>query len=211
MKRRIFLASGSPRRRELLGMLFSGFEILRPEANEASDERDPALLVTELSRRKARAGREILLREGREANSLIIAADTVVFCAGQILGKPRDVADAERMLRLLSGRRHEVYTGLTVLSNGREVSGCEESGVLFSPMEEAEIAAYARCGEPDDKAGAYAVQGKGAAFIRGIEGSYHNVMGLPVERLYRILKSSFGFSPEELITPEKSVFSDKKV
>ncbi|MBQ7171629.1 MAG: septum formation protein Maf [Clostridia bacterium] len=211
MKRRIFLASASPRRRELLGMLFSDFEILRPEADETSGERDPAALVTELSLRKARAGREILVREGREADSLIIAADTVVFCAGQILGKPQNAADAERMLRLLSGRRHEVYTGLTVLSGGREVSACEESGVLFSPMEEAEIAAYARCGEPDDKAGAYAVQGKGAAFVRGIEGSYHNVMGLPVERLYRILKTSFAFSPEELIAPEKGGFSEKKV
>lgn len=192
-------------------MLFSDFEILRPEADETSGERDPAALVTELSLRKARAGREILVREGREADSLIIAADTVVFCAGQILGKPQNAADAERMLRLLSGRRHEVYTGLTVLSGGREVSACEESGVLFSPMEEAEIAAYARCGEPDDKAGAYAVQGKGAAFVRGIEGSYHNVMGLPVERLYRILKTSFAFSPEELIAPEKGGFSEKKV
>ena len=83
--------------------------------------------------------------------------------------------------------------------------------MLFSPMDEAEIAAYARCGEPDDKAGAYAVQGKGAAFIRGIEGSYHNVMGLPVERLYRILKTSFGFTPNELIGPGKTDFSGKKV
>ena len=198
-RRRIFLASASPRRRELLGMLFSDFEILRPDADETSGEQDPAALVVELSRRKARAGRELLLREGREAGALIIAADTVVFCGGRILGKPKDPEDAERMLRLLSGRRHEVFTGLTVLSGEREVSCAEESGVVFAPLEEAEIRAYARCGEPDDKAGAYAVQGKGAAVLRAVEGSYHNVMGLPVERLYRILKDPFGFSPSELI------------
>lgn len=119
---------------------------------------------------------------------LIVAADTVVWIDGQILGKPRDEAGAASMLRRLSGRSHEVYTGVCVRRGDRVLCECEVSTVRFRPLAEEEIAAYIRSGEPMDKAGAYGAQGLGALFVSSIEGDFFNVMGLPLCRLGQMLK-----------------------
>ena len=119
----------------------------------------------------------------------VIGADTVVSIDGEILGKPHDEADAWRMLELLSGRTHSVFTGVAVISNGKLTTFAEETRVTFFPLDDREIARYIAAGEPFDKAGAYGIQGAGALLVKGIEGDYYNVMGLPAGRLYRLLKS----------------------
>ena len=180
----VILASQSPRRRELLARMgLSGFRTVVPDVDEgACAAPDPGALVEELSLRKALAVRD---REGPEP--IIIAADTVVALEGAVLGKPADPADARRMLSALSGRRHQVYTGLTVLRGGERRTCHEVTEVTFRPLSEAEIDAYISTGEPMDKAGAYGIQGRGALLVEGIAGDYYNVMGLPVCRLGRIL------------------------
>ena len=119
----------------------------------------------------------------------VIGADTVVSIDGEILGKPHDEADAWRMLELLSGRTHSVFTGVAVISNGKLTTFAEETRVTFFTLDDREIARYIAAGEPFDKAGAYGIQGAGALLVKGIEGDYYNVMGLPAGRLYRLLKS----------------------
>ena len=184
----IILASTSPRRRELLSQIgVKDYRILSPDVDEAVDhDMPPDQLVEELSLRKARA---VQAQVGSEA--LIIAADTVVSLEGEVLGKPADETDAFRMLSALSGNRHQVYTGLTVLRGARAVTVHEMTSVTFRELEPQEIVDYIDTGEPMDKAGAYGIQGIGAVLISGIEGDYFNVMGLPVYRLGRVL-ASFG-------------------
>ena len=156
-------------------------------ASGAGEEADPALppdcLVEELSRRKAEA---VQAMAGEDA--LIIAADTVVVLDGAVLGKPEDEAGACRMLSALSGREHQVYTGLTVLRGAKRRTGHEVTAVTFRPLSQEEIAAYLATGEPMDKAGAYGIQGYGALLVSGILGDYYNVMGLPVCRLGQVLQ-----------------------
>ena len=123
---------------------------------------------------------------------MLIASDTTVFCGGEILGKPRDTADARRMLTLLSGRRHEVVSGIWLSLDGREAVSHAVTAVEFAPLTAREIAAYLESGEPFGKAGAYAIQGRAAAFIRGIEGDYFNVVGLPVNRMCELYRDTFG-------------------
>ena len=188
---KIYLASGSPRRRELLTQIGIEYEVLVSEADEECDIKDPALLVEELSKRKAEAVFDSL--EGKEETDyLVIGADTVVAIDGQILGKPSDKKDAEKMIRELSGRAHEVYTGVTLcyLKNGsrNEKTFHEMTKVIFCPMSEDEIHEYAESGEPLDKAGAYGIQGLCAKYIKGIDGDYNNVVGLPIGRLYREMR-----------------------
>ena len=142
--------------------------------------------MAELSLRKAQA-----VRAGADEDDLIIAADTVVALDGAILGKPEDEREAFAMLSALSGNRHRVYTGVTVLQGGRAVTEHEETQVTFRELEPDEISCYIATGEPMDKAGAYGIQGLGALLVAGIQGDYCNVMGLPVFRLGRIL-SGFG-------------------
>ena len=180
----IILASNSPRRRELLGQMgVRDFAVLAPNVDETvEDGLSPAQMVEELSLRKARAA------AGRAgADDLIIAADTVVALEGKVLGKPRDEEDAFAMLSALSGREHHVYTGVTLLRDGRAATGHELTAVRFRALEPQEIRGYIATGEPMDKAGAYGIQGVGALLVEGIRGDYCNVVGLPVFRLGRML------------------------
>lgn len=184
----IILASRSPRRKELLGQMgLRGFKIVSPDVDERVEGNpSPAQMVEELSRRKARA-----VAERADEDDLVIAADTVVALDGAVLGKPEDERGAFSMLSALSGNRHLVYTGVTVLRGERIVTGHEETAVTFRELEPDEINNYIATGEPMDKAGAYGIQGLGALLVSGIEGDYFNVMGLPVYRLGRIL-ADFG-------------------
>lgn len=179
----IILASTSPRRRALLEQIGLKYKLAAPDVDETVDDGlSPAAQVEAISLRKARAVRA---RTGE--NALIIAADTVVSLEGEVLGKPRDETSAFRMLSALSGNRHQVYTGLTVVWGEREITRHEVTTVAFRELDPAEIESYIATGEPMDKAGAYGIQGVGALLVSGIEGDYFNVMGLPVFRLGRIL------------------------
>ena len=184
----MILASQSPRRKELLGQMgLRGFKVTSPEVDETVDEHlPPAQVVEELSRRKAMA-----VARHADGDDLIIAADTVVALEGAVLGKPADQRDAFAMLSALSGNRHYVYTGLTVIQGDQVVTQHECTTVTFRELEPEEISHYIATGEPMDKAGAYGIQGLGAMLVSGIEGDYFNVVGLPIFRLSRIL-AGFG-------------------
>lgn len=185
---RIILASASPRRREILrkaGLKFtidkSGWE------EEVIPGMSPESLARFLSRRKAETV------AARHRNALVIAADTFIVLEGKVLGKPRTKREAKKMLKALSGKSHIVITGLTIIASGsgRTVSRSVKTRVLFRRLRSREIESYIRSGEPFDKAGGYAIQGLGAAFIERIEGDFLNVVGLPLRALARALK---GFS-----------------
>lgn len=189
----IILASQSPRRREILETLGLSFTVITSDADERTDERDPCRLVELLSRRKGEAVRDRLLREGRSlSDTLIISSDTVVAIDGEILGKPKDAEDAKRMLRLYSGRTHEVVSGICLIRGERIAVSHEVTRVSFDEMREEEICGYVEKNEPYDKAGAYAIQGAASAYISGIEGDYFNVVGLPVHRMCRLYFENFG-------------------
>lgn len=191
--RECILASGSPRRREILTNLGLPFTVAVSDVDETTAETEPGRMTEELSARKGRAVRASLTCTGTDtAGKLLIASDTTVFCGGEILGKPRDTADARRMLTLLSGRRHEVVSGIWLSLDGREAVSHAVTAVEFAPLTAREIAAYLESGEPFGKAGAYAIQGRAAAFIRGIEGDYFNVVGLPVNRMCELYRDTFG-------------------
>ena len=180
----IILASGSPRRRELMEMLGLQVKIHPAKGEElARIEDGPAEYVKVLAAAKAREVAALYPPE-----DLVIAADTIVWFENRVFGKPRDPEEACRMLRCLSGRTHEVYTGVCLLRDGREICESERSAVHFRPIGEEEIRRYVATGEPLDKAGAYGAQGMGAVFVRGIEGDFFNVMGLPLCRLDAMLK-----------------------
>jgi len=184
----LVLASQSPRRREILAN--AGFSFVVRPANIPEiplEGEEPAAYVLRLAREKASA-------VPAAPGEFILAADTTVAAAGHILEKPHSVDDAARMLRVLSGRRHEVHTGVCLCHSGREWFGVETTQVHFVPLPESEILAYARSGEPMDKAGGYAIQGLASKFIDRIEGCYFNVVGLPVSLVYRLLKRA-GFPP----------------
>lgn len=169
------------------------FEIVTADTDETSEEKDPHKLVESLSERKGEAVRNLLLRERRDlSNTIIISSDTVVCVDGEILGKPRDEADAKRMLRMLSGRRHEVVSGLCLIGNEKRGVAHEVTEVEFDRMDAETIDRYVRLAKPYDKAGAYAIQGLASAYIRGIRGCYFNVVGLPVHRLNTLYREVFG-------------------
>ena len=187
VKKPLILASASPRRRELLNLLGIPFTCVVSGADEHifdADALSPAELVQCLARQKAEAAASLL-----KSPAVVIGADTIVVLEGRVLGKPADEADARFMLQSLAGRIHEVYTGLCVLESDtqRSISAAERTAVHFGPMTEEEICAYVATGEPMDKAGAYAIQGKCAPYIERIEGCYYNVMGLPLFRLRQVL------------------------
>lgn len=172
----IYLASGSPRRRELLTQIGCSFEVVKSDADEIMDDAlSPAELVKANAASKAQAVASKL-----ETSAAVLGADTVVALDGKIFGKPLDEADAARMLRALSGKKHEVYTGLAFVVNGETYTAAEGTLVEFRELTDEEIAEYIATGEPMDKAGAYAVQGFAAKFIPRIEGSFSNVVGLPL-------------------------------
>ncbi len=184
---KIYLASGSPRRRELLTQIGIEYEVRVSCADESCDITDPAMMVEELSRRKAFAVADELKTEGVK-DYCVIGADTVVALDGEILGKPKDKADAVRMLSELSGRSHDVFTGVTIVYPGVVRIFNERTAVHFSGMTGEEIEEYVSTGDPLDKAGAYGIQGFCARYIKGIDGDYNNVVGLPVGRLYQEMK-----------------------
>lgn len=184
----IVLASASPRRRELLAGIGLEFTVEPAQFDEeAVRAESPEEWVKALARGKAS---EVARRH---PDALVIGADTAVLIDGQVLGKPKDEADARRMLRLLAGRTHRVVTGVALIhrSGGRERTHVESTDVTFGPLSDEQIARYVATGEPMDKAGAYGIQGFGATLVRGVHGCYFNVVGLPLYSLARML-SEFG-------------------
>ena len=181
----IVLASGSPRRRELLERIgVTDFVVRVPEVEENFPEGlSPQEVVSYISREKAEAAAGLCGPE-----DIVITADTMVFLDEQRLGKPRDEAHALEMLTALQGRKHTVCTGVSVCRGTRRLTETESTDVFFRPASEEELRRYIATGEPMDKAGAYGIQGKGALFVADIRGDYFNVMGLPVYRLGLVLK-----------------------
>lgn len=182
MQRPLVLASASPRRRELLARLGVRFTVRAADIDETPRLGEaPGVYVLRLAQEKARAA--------AQPGELVLAADTTVVVDGEILGKPEDDADAVRMLRLLSGREHEVLTGVAVveLETERMVSAVERTAVRMAPLSPEEIEWYVATGEPRDKAGAYAIQELGSLFVTGVAGNQSNVVGLPVPVVYRLL------------------------
>ena len=185
---RLILASGSPRRKEILENQEIPFEVVKSGREEKTKETIPQKVVRDLSEQKALDVYDQI--QGRQ-NIIILSADTVVAKDGEILGKPENEEDAVRMLTLLQGSTHEVYTGVTLLLCAEDVKTIhiqEKTEVTMYPMTEEEIRSYVSSGEPMDKAGAYAIQGKCAVFVEKINGDYNNVVGLPVAAVYQELK-----------------------
>ena len=184
----LILASASPRRAELLAAAGFRFEVVPQELDETPrNGESPEAYVLRLACEKVRSA-------CRKTGSIIVGADTVVVVEGEVLGKPRDDADAARMLKRLSGRSHEVLTGVAV-GGDRVLSEVARTTVRFLPLEADEIAWYVASGEPRDKAGAYAIQGLASRFVERIDGSYSNVVGLPVALVYRLLRQ-LGVTPD---------------
>ena len=189
----LILASASPRRRQLLQMLGLEFEARPQLCREQSQSRDPADYVTDIALQKAQSAQA---QAGPE--DWILAADTAVCLDGQILGKPTDLEDARRMLALLGGKIHQVHTGLCLLRGQRIWRWQERTDVEFYPLSQQLICWYISTGEPMDKAGAYGAQGLGALLVKGVQGDFYNVMGLPMASLVRVLQQAgFGFEPME--------------
>ena len=185
------LASASPRRKEILENLGLRFMVVTSDADETCELKDPDALTMELSKRKGLAVRDSLLERGElDADTVIIASDTVVACCGEILGKPKDKKDAERMMRLLSGRSHTVTSGVAIIYRGNVFTDAATTRVFFDELDEDFINSYISSDEPYDKAGGYAIQGKAAPVISGIEGCYFNVVGLPVNCLCKLAKNN---------------------
>ena len=186
--RKIILASASPRRRELMQQAGLDFEICVSTKEEKKGPWGPEEMVRRLSEQKARD-----VAERYPEDCIIVGADTVVACGGEILGKPADNQDAFRMLHMLQGRTHEVYTGVTVIEGSadarKETVFAEKTEVTMYPMTDRMIWDYIATGEPSDKAGAYGIQGRAAVFIKSINGDYNNVVGLPVAALWQYLNS----------------------
>lgn len=180
---RLILASASPRRRELLTQAGLQFEVVPAHIDETRQEHEgPAAYVRRLAQEKARAVHAL------HPEALVLGADTTVEVGGRALEKPLDRADAEGMLRELSGRSHQVHTGLVLLSSEASRTHLETTSVTFSAIDEAELAQYLDSSEPYDKAGAYGIQGYAARWIPRIEGDYFNVMGLPLAATMRLLR-----------------------
>ena len=178
----VILASASPRRRELLTLIGLEHEVQPADVDETLIAGEaPRAYADRLARNKAQAV--------ATPATITIGCDTIVVVDGDVLGKPRDAADASRMLRLLSGRSHLVMTAVAIAHAGRIVSDVVQVGVTFRTLGDAEISEYIRTGEPMDKAGAYGIQGYGATIVDGVDGDYFAVMGLPLNRLVRLIES----------------------
>ncbi|MEE0800678.1 MAG: Maf family protein [Gemmiger sp.] len=179
----LILASGSPRRRELMALITRDYRVVASDVDESRIRADsPAHLAQALATAKARAVAQ------EYPDDVVIGCDTVVDCDGEVFGKPRDEEDALRMLRALSGRTHRVHTGICVCRGTEAAATVETTAVQFAAIPEDELLAYVRTPEPYDKAGAYAIQGRAAVWCSGIAGCYYNIMGLPVHRLAQLLR-----------------------
>ncbi len=179
----IVLASASPRRRELLEMMGLEFEIIPAKDELDAEGLSPAEAVSKIA-----LGKALSVAKFRDENDLVIAADTLVCLDGELLGKPKDEAEAFEMLKKLSGNEHQVYTGIAVSQGGKSASGAEMTKVRFCKMSDEDIKNYIATFEPMDKAGAYGIQGTAGAFVEGICGDYFNVMGLPICSLTLLLR-----------------------
>lgn len=179
---KIILASASPRRKELLEQAGIPFEVVVSDAQEIITQEEPGEVVKELSACKAQAV------AGKYPDHIVLGADTVVVHNGKILGKPKDKEDARKMICGLQGDTHQVYTGVTLISHGKEISFYECADVCVYAMSEAEVEDYLQTQEYADKAGAYGIQGRFAIFIEGIHGDYNAIVGLPIARVYHELK-----------------------
>ncbi len=183
----LYLASASPRRRELLAMLGLNFTVCPADCDEAMDPaRSPEEEVGRVSALKAAAAQA-------PEDAIVIAADTIVVCEDEVMGKPKDVADARRMLLKLMGNSHRVLTGVTVKQGEKSLTHVESTSLHFREATEAELEAYLASGESLDKAGAYGIQGKAGIFCEAMTGDYYNVMGLPLCALSKML-AQFGVS-----------------
>ena len=181
---RIILASGSPRRRELLAKIYEQFEIITSEVDENLDSDIlPVDGVKILSVRKGRA-----VAENLPSDCIVISSDTLVEIDGEPLGKPTSREDAYRMLRLLSGRYHNVHTGVAIHYGGRVLAGVDTARVKFKPLSDEEIYAYIDGGEPMDKAGSYAIQGEGGKFVECYDGGFDTIMGLSVDLTQNLIE-----------------------
>lgn len=184
---KLILASGSPRRRELLSLYTTDFEVCASDFDErAVQAESPAALAEALARGKC------LAVSGQNPGCLVVGSDTVVELDGEVFGKPKDAADARRMLRALSGRTHQVHTGVCVSDGVRTESFVDTCRVTFFPIPEEELERCIASGEPFDKAGAYAIQGQAALWLDRLEGDYYTIMGLPVSRTARLLERVSG-------------------
>jgi len=185
----LMLVSRSPRRRELLESAGIAFRVIAPEVAESGPAEAPTSPRTRI--RYADVVRRAALAKAQSVagpvSGLLLGADTIVVCDGSILGKPADPADARRMLEQLSGRWHRVYTGLALVCGARHMVGYECTKVCFRPLSKGELDWYIGTGEPMDKAGAYAIQGRGAVLVRAVRGCYTNVIGLPLPKLMEML------------------------
>lgn len=180
----IILASGSPRRKELLSLITEDFAVIPADIDETANKNIELLKQPQhLAEKKAR-----YIFENGHKNDIVIGSDTGVFIDGKMLGKPSDAENAKQMLRQLSGRKHLVVTGCSIISKDKCISFSEETTVEFYELSEKEIDKYLTTNEPMDKAGAYGIQGKGATLVKRIEGDYYNVVGLPVAVLKRKLE-----------------------
>lgn len=185
---RLILASASPRRSELLAQAGYAFEVEAADVDESLRQGEaPAVYVVRLAQEKARA---VLSKHRDETNLMVLGADTTVVLDGKILGKPADAADAKQMLCLLSGRTHQVFTGIAAATCAGITGAVESTDVTFSEISETELDFYCATSEPLDKAGAYGIQGYAARWIPRIDGCYFNVMGLPIARMVRLLNDA---------------------
>jgi len=190
---KIVLASTSPRRISLLRQIGMRFSVATPVDDEVSVNPDPKMMVMENAIAKARSALG-------EEEGLVVGADTVVYIEGAILGKPSSEEEACIMLETLSGRVHTVFTGLAVVDagSGREEVGCEETRVQMMELSEEDVGRYVETGEPMGKAGAYAIQGLGAVFVERVDGCFHNVVGLPLSLLWKMIRG-MGYDPFFLV------------
>ena len=188
---KIILASGSPRRRELLTQIGIPFEVITSDVKEVTTATQPDEIVKELSKIKAEAVAQICKEKGESYREVgILVVETSVYHNGKVLGKPKSEEDAYSMIESLAGKEHFVYTGVTILTPKKQSCFAEAVKVSVYEMSAEEIKRYIATGEPMDKAGAYGIQGRFAAFVKGISGDYNAVVGLPVARVYQELKNA---------------------
>ena len=190
MSLQLYLASSSPRRKELLQQIGISFEVLVPQVEEKPEpEESPVEYVERIALAKARDAERLVHQQNLQLWP-ILAADTCVCLGAELMGKPADIQDGLRMLRLLSGSSHQVFSGIVLLHDGQAFAGHSESSVTFGELSEEEIMRYWDSGEPQDKAGSYAIQGMAGKFVSSITGSYSGIVGLPLYEVYQLLKKA---------------------